>query len=119
MQTVTTRTQHRFAMNSFEITNTYNADDESRDDELDLRCKRRDMTELEKLDLKSKELEVKSKELEVKLKEHDTKKRIRDIEYELLDKAVDRYSTLCPDNIMDKELEDVLKNKYRRMIKDT
>jgi len=118
---------------SFE-SDTYNADDEAREVQplLDPLRKRRELPELEKLDLYSKELEVRSlecnvklKELEVKslecdvkLKEQETRKRIREIEYELLDKPVDRCSALLADGVMDKELEDDLKCKYRRMIKD-
>jgi len=104
---------------SFE-SDTYNADDEAREVQplLDPLRKRKELPELEKLDLYSKELEVRSLECDVKLKEQETRKRTREIEYELLDKAVDRYSALFADGVMDKELEDVLKCKYRRMIKD-
>ena len=93
-------------------------DDESRNDDQDLRSKKRKQAEIEKLDLKSKELDVKSKECDVKLKELETKKRIRDITYELLDKAVDRLSTLCPDGVVERDVEATLKMVYRQMIED-
>ena len=86
-------------------------DDESRNDDQDLRSKKRKQAEIEKLDLKSKECDVKRKELE-------TKKRIRDITYELLDKAVDRLSALCPDGVVERDVEATLKMVYRQMIED-
>jgi hypothetical protein len=36
----------------------------------------------------------------------------------MLDKAVDRLSTLCPDGVVDKDIEATLKTAYRQMIED-
>jgi hypothetical protein len=93
-------------------------EEESRNYELDTRSCKRKQSDAEKLDLKSKELDVKSKECDVRLKEAETRKRIRDITYEMLDKAVDRLSTLCPDGMVDKDIEATLKTAYRQMIED-
>ena len=97
---------------------TFPIDEESRNHEQDTRAGKRKQTDAEKLDLKSKELDVKSKELDIRLKEAEHNKRIRDIRYEMLDKAVDRLATLCSDGMVDRDVEVTLKAVYRQMIED-
>jgi|LakMenEpi03Aug12_release.lakeMendotaPanAssembly.Ray.scaffolds.fasta_scaffold2098153_1 trehalose/maltose hydrolase-like predicted phosphorylase len=76
-----------------------------------------EITKLE-LEIKDKELDVKAKELDVKSRELDIKKRTREIEYEFIDKSVDRYYTLFPSGSTDDEIDGILKAKYRRMVQD-
>jgi hypothetical protein len=70
------------------------------------------------LEISSIELELKERTLALKAKELEHKKRARDLEYESIDKAVDRYAAYCSSgetgNI--EMLEEKLKAKYRRML---
>jgi len=93
-------------------------EEESCNYEPESRLGKRKQMDAEKLDLKSKELDVKSKDLDIKLKEAEHNKRIRDIRYEMLDKAVDRLATLCTDGMVGEGVEAILKTVYRQMIED-
>jgi hypothetical protein len=71
------------------------------------------------LDITSIELELMERMIALKAQELELKKRERDFEYESIDKAVDRFNTYCLDGDQDREsVDNILKEKYRRMIED-
>ena len=76
----------------------------------------------ELLEIAGIELELKERNVALKTKELEYRKRARDLEYESIDKALDRYNAYCTggenssnNNILD-GIDEKLKAKYRRMI---
>ena len=78
------------------------------------------------LEIAGIELELKERNVALKTKELEYRKRARDLEYESIDKALDRYNAYCTgggensgnnNNNLD-GLDEKLKAKYRRMIEE-
>jgi hypothetical protein len=102
---------------------TFNVSNEKPDRLYDVEDSSKDRTEALKekramLEIANIELELKERSLALKAKELEHKKRARDVEYESIDKAVDRYSAYCSsgDSCNIDGLDEQLKAKYRRML---